>query len=182
MIIVMSVNEQNMQAAKFLNSEVQIYPDVDLKDISADTLILFDLNLDGAFSFISPYSLAEELIANELPHNVKKIKLIVGNLKNTPSLTTFVQIMANYLAESYKRQITFYVTTNINYAATLIVPPENTNKEWSVYGSPSIIENPKYLSAANLLQFYPHFLLWKGENISHWLEQSKQREFKNYPI
>lgn len=181
MIIVMTANAENLYASKFFKEhDIQVYPELHLEKADYGNLILFDLNLDEEFGLISPRLLVDELVQCGLPAHLKKIKLLVGCLNLINSVTTFAQLMVDYFAAKYDRQIKVFVPTNINYKATLIVPPDSATKEWLIYGSPSDIDNSKHLNAATLIQYYPHFLLWRGRNIDEWMEDSTQREFRSF--
>ena len=142
-------------------------------------MILLDVDTDDKFTrYLDPTVFAETLIKNGLSKTVHTVIFLASDLNSERSLRTFSRELITKLQEEFKHEVTAYVPTDLNYIATLLVPPKKSSHDWQIFGLPS---TPAESSLTLWKIIQDKTLLWEGADLLGWLMTQRQRAIHPLP-
>lgn len=110
---------------------------------------------------ITPEQYAADLMKSGLPDFIKDIYLFTSEIEPNHFMAVFAHHLARCFAEFHGRKINVHISSYLSSEITHIIPPENNNGSWKIYG----------MSRENLQS---KKLIWEGKNILEWMNDPQQ--------
>ncbi|QMT61825.1 hypothetical protein [Legionella sp. PC997] len=180
MIVLMSDSKENKAAATNLHQFTH-FDNVTLDQLTElnktkEQLLLVDVDAnDKCISYLEPVSFAEALLKNQLSAQVQSVVFLISDINKHKNLFEFARPFLAHLEKAFNHQVIAYIPTDLNYYATILIPPQGHNLLWKVYG----IDREDFPKEKSLnLELFQGIkgknLLWKGSNILEWIVTDKK--------